>query len=125
MLGECDTVNDGVKRFILNSSKGLAEAIQLKKGNKIVQFIHEWVRDLLLKEGGLRTLWPDVGDDFSTQSHDTLKDCCTTYLNLDLPKPKSDPFLQYATQSVLWHANNAAAGGSGQGKFLEDFPREH
>ncbi|RKU48069.1 hypothetical protein DL546_008242 [Coniochaeta pulveracea] len=124
MLGKYDTGNDGVKRFILNASKGLAEMVDLKKGNTIVQFIHESVRDFLLKEGGLGTLWLNLGDDFDSQSHDALKDCCITYIELDLPEPEADPFLQYAVHSVLWHADNAAAGGIRQGKFLEGFPRE-
>lgn len=42
---------DVITRFILYSSKGLAKITTAK--NRALQFIHESVRDFLLKENGL------------------------------------------------------------------------
>lgn len=154
--------NDRIFRFVLNYSKGLAEITTSK--DQRVQFIHESVRDYLLKDGGLRHFWPDLAENFESSSHDRLKECCFVYLDHirsifrseresdgttelrpivervlspwepDIPKAKSEeakklrqlvsskmPFLQYATQNVLYHANAAALGVS-QDTFLERFP---
>lgn len=43
-----------MKRFIIDSSKGLTEVTKSK--NETVQFIHESVKDFLLKENGLREI---------------------------------------------------------------------
>ncbi|KAK0668621.1 ankyrin repeat-containing domain protein [Cercophora samala] len=139
-----------VHRFIRNRSKGLAEVTQSKKA-PVVQFIHESVRDFLLKEEkkGLRVIWPELGDDFEAQSHERLKRCCFQYymrreiftnlgvdFNIELPKASSEegnalrakatetfPFLGYATENVLWHAERAQTAEDGavsQMGFLED-----
>jgi ankyrin repeat protein len=154
-LPKSDLDDDRVELFILNSSKGLAEIIKTRaKGTpktkdahdaeekpeaetRTVQFIHESVRDFLLKEGGLRTLWPHLGDAFVAESHDRLKNCCLMYINIpnileSVGEQKNStniadadnelPFLQYATQSVLFHADAAAAGGISQDDWLRNFP---
>ncbi|KAJ4327369.1 hypothetical protein N0V84_002140 [Fusarium piperis] len=64
-LGEWDpdeVTRDDMNRFLLSSSKGLAEATKAK--NPTVQFIHESVREFFLKDG-LRELWPNLVGDFS------------------------------------------------------------
>ncbi|KAF1924333.1 purine and uridine phosphorylase [Didymella exigua CBS 183.55] len=63
-----EITKDVVKRFILNSSKGLAEATVSMEQK--VQFIHESVRDFLLKENGLGKIWPEYENNFQGQSHD-------------------------------------------------------
>ncbi|KEZ43894.1 hypothetical protein SAPIO_CDS4069 [Scedosporium apiospermum] len=75
-----ETTMDTVKRFILNSSKGLAEVTTFIIPT--VQFIHESVRDFLLKENGLDEVWSDLGKNFAGQSHDRLKQCCFRYINV-------------------------------------------
>ncbi|KAF1957575.1 hypothetical protein CC80DRAFT_411018, partial [Byssothecium circinans] len=138
-----EVTKDVIKLFILDSSKGLAEITTSK--NQMVQFIHESVRDFLLKEDGLGNLWPDLRSNLQGQSHERLKHCCLNYMKLDvftaleIPKnlPKAStpqaadfrkaadgsfPFLEYATNNVLYHANAAEAGGVSQGHFLENFP---
>lgn len=138
---------DDMERFVLSSSKGLAEVTRSK--TKTVQFIHESVRDFLIKDNGLRDLWQELGEDFESASHDRLKRCCLTYIgigesaylpgsshstSLTLPKASSDeakelrdfvskkfPFLKYATHHVFHHANEAAAKLQ-QITFLEHFP---
>ncbi|KAJ3543344.1 hypothetical protein NM208_g3626 [Fusarium decemcellulare] len=142
-LGEWDQeelTTDDMGRFLLSSSKGLAE---ITKGNpQTVQFIHESVREFFLKDG-LRELWPDLTDDFECFSHEQLKECCYTYTKLNftvyvpsdlsalaaysnearyLRRSVSDrhPFLEYAIQHIFYHAN-AAASGVSQQEFLRAF----
>jgi ankyrin repeat protein len=168
LLSEWDHDDDQVELFILNSSKGLTEIIGTEtrkrskkkrktdevKTIKTVQFIHESVRDFLLKSGGLETLWPEVRGDFEGQSQDRLERCCMKYIAMDnveelvrklvaIPEPVRTlpdqisthyslagwdvdykiPFLRYATQNVLYHADAAAARGIHQREFLSRFPR--
>ncbi|OCL01719.1 hypothetical protein AOQ84DRAFT_426547, partial [Glonium stellatum] len=129
-----------IKRFILDSSKGLAETT----GSETVQFIHESVRDFLLKEDGLGELWPGIGKNFRGQSHEQLKQCCLAYMDVDIaahldlskPLPKLSfieavtlrrsvtqefPFLEYAIRNVLYHANIAGGDNVAQGDFIQRF----
>ncbi|KAH6718065.1 hypothetical protein BKA61DRAFT_475878, partial [Leptodontidium sp. MPI-SDFR-AT-0119] len=137
-----EITTDVIKRFILSSSKGLAEITKSK--TPIVQFIHESVRDFLLKGNGLRAVWSDLGDNFQGQSHERLKQCCLNYMNIDIathlnigtPLPKASspeaaalrqsaaeafPFLQYAVQKVLHHADMAGRGCVNQKDFVQSF----
>ncbi|PVH69241.1 hypothetical protein DL98DRAFT_400135, partial [Cadophora sp. DSE1049] len=138
-----EITKDVVKRFILDSSKGLAEVTASK--NQRVQFIHESVRDFLLNENGLGKIWPELGSNFQGQSHERLKQCCFNYISIDvitplkipenLPKASSPeatslrelvtetfPFLEYAVHNVLYHADAAEGGGISQADFLNSFP---
>jgi hypothetical protein len=138
-----DITKDVIKLFILSSSKGLAE-ITVSKEPK-AQFIHESVRDFLLKENGLGKIWPEFGSNFQGQSHERLKQCCLDYIGVDvatplkipddLPKASSQeaaslrksatqtfPFLEYAARNVLYHADAAEGGGISQTDFLDSFP---
>jgi ankyrin repeat protein/nucleoside phosphorylase len=134
---------DVIRRLILNSSKGLAE-ITRSKAAPTVQFIHESVRDFLLKENGLCKIWPDFGSNLQGQSHDQLKHCCLTYIKVDVSKhvdlnkslakasskeaarlresvAKAFPFLEYAVRNVLYHADAAEGSGITQGDFIQGF----
>ncbi|KAI1331217.1 ankyrin repeat-containing domain protein [Xylariaceae sp. FL0255] len=136
---------DAINRFVSSSSKGLAEATKSRNGGT-VQFIHESVRDFLLKDGGIQDLWPDIMTNFRARSHDRLKECCNAYIAVDvsayvsldqsLPKANSDeakalrqntsekfPFLEYATRNVLYHAD-AAVEELDQHDFLKNFDIE-
>ncbi|OCK73384.1 hypothetical protein K432DRAFT_340366, partial [Lepidopterella palustris CBS 459.81] len=138
-----ETPLDVIKRFILDSSKGLAE-ITTSKVQK-VQFIHESVKDFLLKENGLGNIWPDLKSNFLGQSHDQLKHCCLNYINIDVSphlelnkshsKASSQeaaalrksatatfPFLEYAVRNVLYHADIAAGNSVAQENFIQSFP---
>ncbi|KAL3474800.1 hypothetical protein BJX99DRAFT_230996 [Aspergillus californicus] len=128
------------RKFVLDSSKGLAETTKSKK--QTVQFIHESVRDFL-RDDGLSNL--NVGSIAPGPSHDALKQCCANYVDLDmspcipafedLPPAKSAesrslvektsqryPFLEYAVQNVLHHSNAAAEHGTVQKTFMDRFP---
>ncbi|KAF2684925.1 Pfs, NB-ARC and ankyrin domain protein, partial [Lentithecium fluviatile CBS 122367] len=138
-----EITKDVTKLFILDSSKGLVEATVSKEPR--VQFIHESVRDFLLKENGLSKIWPEFGSNFQGQSHERLKQCCMKQISIDvatpleipdsLPKASSQqaadlrklavqkfPFLEYAVQNALYHANMAAGHDIAQAHFLESFP---
>ncbi|KAF5638089.1 ankyrin 3 [Fusarium sp. NRRL 52700] len=131
-----------IGNFILSSSKGLAEIISTKKA-RTVQFIHESVRDFLLKDGGLRVILSEASGDPSAESHDRLKKCCFEYMqsyteengvpahdskeHITEARSTADcefPFLRYAVQNVLCHANLAEEGHISQIRFLETFPLE-
>ncbi|RYP48626.1 hypothetical protein DL768_005517 [Monosporascus sp. mg162] len=138
-----DQISEAVMgKFILSSSKGLAEVTRSKK-NPTVQFIHESVRDFLLKENGLYEIWSDLGRNFQGESHERLKQCCLGYMSIgitglnignSLPKSspqqaaearqsadKAFPFLEYAVRNVLYHADAAEGGGVSQTSFIQSF----
>ncbi|KAM0081444.1 hypothetical protein ACKRZS_006399 [Fusarium odoratissimum] len=126
------TIKD-MKQFILSSSKGLAEIT--KPNAQTVQFIHESVRDYLLKDNGLGHLRRDLlleTEDPRCSAHDRLKACCHTYIQLDISRyvtldtPIPDlsipaaldlqqsvlgkfPFMEYATHYILYHAEGAGS----------------
>ncbi|KAF7587825.1 hypothetical protein BBP40_006677 [Aspergillus hancockii] len=80
---------EDVSRFVLDSSKGLAELTKSKRPT--VQFIHESVRDFL-RDKGLAKL--NVGSVSLGSSHDTLKNCCLNYVKIELssvPLPDTLP----------------------------------
>ncbi|PNP46436.1 hypothetical protein THARTR1_10758 [Trichoderma harzianum] len=135
------TTPEAMELYLLSSSKGLAELVKSKA--RTVQFIHESVRDFLIKDNGIRQLWPNHAANFESYSHDRLKQCCDNYCNIDiservaqgepLPKASSErakelrtrvseefPFLDYATRHVLHHAN-AAEDDIPQVTFLKNF----
>jgi ankyrin repeat protein len=127
---------DSLRIVVISSSKGLAEITKSK--SPTVQFIHESVRDFLLKDNGLHELWPGLEINWESSSHEELKQCCKFYLDQpsvsssfqDLALPsnpsmreeitKGYPFMEYATQNILYHAN-AAAEVIPQTEFLSDF----
>jgi nucleoside phosphorylase len=142
-----DVVTEGMaERFLIDSSKGLAEVTRTK--DQTVHFIHGSVRDFFLKENGLRDLWPgfvNKGNNFPSLSHEQLKKCCYNYMkiatsehlpaNTPLPNAKSAeavklrqliaerfPFIEYAVHNVLYHADIAESGGVSQDAFIENFP---
>ncbi|KAJ5750851.1 hypothetical protein N7533_007879 [Penicillium manginii] len=137
-----DTINGLPRshRYVISCSKGLAEITTSYWGSS-VQFIHESVRDFLIKDRGLYELWPELGLDWESPSHDRLKDCCNAYMNhtevcelvsksslRNYPTLLSErreiltkyPFLEYVGQSTLYHAN-AAAKVLPQSDFLSSF----
>ncbi|KAJ5675423.1 hypothetical protein N7462_008320 [Penicillium macrosclerotiorum] len=124
-------------KYVISSSKGLAETTQ--SSHPRVQFIHESVRDFLVKDRGLYELWPELRFNSESLSHEKLKQCCSFYMKNNLISTsvsrllsKSDtngrkeisneyPFLEYASQNILYHAN-AAAKSVPQDRFLSLFP---
>ena len=134
-----------LRRFVLNCTRGLAEATRSKYPR--VQFIHESVRDFLLKDNGLRVILPEGTTNFEGTSHDELKTCClkymdrltssdycSTYLGLaerrgelrrnpvEPPSGHVFPFFDYAAFEFLDHCQRAHVMGISQVDFLHNFP---
>ncbi|UKZ77558.1 hypothetical protein TrVFT333_005281 [Trichoderma virens FT-333] len=134
-----DVAFEEMKTFVRSSSKGLAEVTQNKALE--VQFIHESVRDFLLRK--YETQWSETSDNFIGSSHKLLRDCCLAQLNSLSPQdlgivdplpPASEtselretihsnyPFLEYSVINTLHHANSVQQNGIDQGPFLAEFP---
>ncbi|EXL39948.1 hypothetical protein FOCG_17450 [Fusarium oxysporum f. sp. radicis-lycopersici 26381] len=129
--------SDCFNKCVISSSKGLAEITKAKKPT--VQFIHESVRDFLIKDKGLYKLWPKLGADWESQGHEELRLCCNAYVFHEaiwkaIEEQKSTdaqtikdgllkqfPFLEYASQFVLGHSD-AAAHKITQQQFISEFP---
>lgn len=122
---------DDMRLFILSTSRGLAEITS----NDVVQFIHESVRDFLLKDNGIHDLWPECSQDFESTSHDRLKDCCQIWAHIEMPDltsiykdlldeglllAKPFPFVEYAISCVFYHAESAILSIP-QDRFFNDF----
>ncbi|PLN86801.1 hypothetical protein BDW42DRAFT_182208 [Aspergillus taichungensis] len=125
------------ERYIISSSKGLAD-IATFRNYQSVQFIHESVRDFLIKDKGLYGLWPELGIDWKSPSHEILKQCCSFYMTHRAVRDSVSmlwegdgskcqamtlnkyPFLKYARDFVFYHAN-AAAKTVPQDEFLSSF----
>ncbi|KAJ3578558.1 hypothetical protein NPX13_g2003 [Xylaria arbuscula] len=131
-LGEWDVKQvtaERIRRFVSTSSKGIAETTT-KAHIPTVQFVHESVRDFLLKDAGINELWPEFGPHFESRSYDKLKQCCYTYIQarssdsvsgrtLDCPI-REFPFTSFAIRNVAHYSRHAATSFS-QHCFLESF----
>jgi ankyrin repeat protein len=129
---------EAMNLFILDSSKGLAEMTKGK--TPTIQFIHESVRDYL-RETGFAALAPELRGNLLGLTHEYLKRCCLNSITepvlahlsppKKLPKAKSEeaksmrkqasmlfPFLNYATDNIVFHAELACANGVDQKEFI-------
>ncbi|KAK4553721.1 hypothetical protein LTR86_009219 [Recurvomyces mirabilis] len=116
---------ENMTKYVQASSRGFAELTRDK--DPTVQFIHESVRDFLLKDGGLSHLLDSCGLSVESSSHDRLKSCCNRYLanrpTLGLERHMAYtnqaralllycqtrlPFLQYSVHFMLYHSDKAA-----------------
>lgn len=131
--------------YILDVSRGLTETVSgADGGSDVVQVIHESVRDFLLKEKGLTRLMGhddfDAMLDVGAYSHDVLKRICSNeifgramnrygqgrlwtterILAMANDPKEGHPFLEYAVDSILHHADYAQDGYD-QNEFLQMF----
>ncbi|CAH0056445.1 unnamed protein product [Clonostachys solani] len=116
-----------MKRYVLSSSKGLAE-VTTYRTTETVNFIHESVRDFLIKDNGIQSIWPHLTDSFEIHSHERLRQCCHAYVAHDKSIPETLPytssikmkrlrqqvlgrlpFLGYASDYLFHHSEHAAA----------------
>ena len=134
-----------LRRFVLNCTRGLADATQSE--NPTVQFIHESVRDFLLKGNDLREILPEGATNFEGTSHNELKNCClkciirftnSGYCSDYIPSNRREfqlrrypgnpplgpefPFFDYAAVCFLRHCARAQRLGISQVNFLHNFP---
>ncbi|KAH7399590.1 hypothetical protein BKA66DRAFT_407142, partial [Pyrenochaeta sp. MPI-SDFR-AT-0127] len=138
-----EVTTDVIRRFILDSSKGLVEVTV--SSTPRAQFIHESVKDFLTEKDSLANVWPELGSNLQGQSHEWLKQCCLNCINIDihsklrvpeiLPDASSQeaiylrnqtthafPFLKYAVRNALYHANMAEGNKVAQHNLIHDFP---
>jgi hypothetical protein len=135
-----------MENFIVDSSRGLIEVV--KGAHPTVRFIHGSVRDYLLATG-LSSLCPSSTTNIRALCQDRLKECCYQYISRSSPAAlaffkerargsmsqcslKSDafqahvkdshPFLDYALDGMLSHANAAHLLGLRQDDFIRTFP---
>ncbi|KAF3181941.1 hypothetical protein TWF106_010750 [Orbilia oligospora] len=121
-----------VKRFITSNSKGL---IEVAKNNWRSQFIHETVRDFLLKNQRLETLYPMIKGQMVKASHKRLADCCLTALKTlssgswssqDIQSvlgPSCFHFYYYAADNIFYHITQSEMVDTELERFLEVFRR--
>ena len=67
------------EKFAVSMSKGLAEVVDIHR-DRVVQFVHESVREFFLHHNGFNELWPGQDPDIICRSHDVLRQCCSTYM---------------------------------------------
>lgn len=119
---------DTFRRFVLDASKGLAQ-ISVSAMPR-VQFIHESVRDFLLKGKRLDDIWPDMGADFQRRLHGRLARCCQNYMTFGMAacgegleeppfaQPHFEPqfsiasrsrypFLEYSVRNLSYHSTTS------------------
>lgn len=143
-LTEDDDYALNLQVFVLSTCKGLA---LITKEDSTVQFIHESVRDFLLKGNGYQELWDGSFKDFEAHSHNQLSACCRRYIAATteiatkiLETYEGDEYLnstkayalrarfetavllEYSATNILSHTNAAEGGGISQTQFLASFP---
>ncbi|KAK3348763.1 ankyrin repeat-containing domain protein [Lasiosphaeria hispida] len=138
---------ESLRRYIDSSSKGLAEVTRSTKPT--VQFIHESVRDFLLGKDGRRKRWSGFEDGLAGNAQDTLKSICLAQVEIAISRDPAlmvhinrpgapdligaatptftiandtYPFLEYASENVLYHSDRAQLEGLSQGDFVKTFP---
>ncbi|KAJ5927146.1 Pfs NACHT and ankyrin domain protein [Penicillium verrucosum] len=130
---------DKVTIYVISSSKGLAEVTRPVQSTKKrtaygriswsmhgdsqqnendsdhgrrVQFIHESVRDFLIKDKGLSDLWPDLNLSDEAMAHDVLKQCCRFYMDHDQKKTwPGEPDPRLGLKSDIVPVNDDQEGG--------------
>ncbi|CBF85596.1 hypothetical protein AN1806.2 [Aspergillus nidulans FGSC A4] len=129
---QTDTALD---RFIVHVSKGLIEVVQSR-----AQFIHESLRDFLLRRNSLSTLRAELRQNIIGRSHEKIARVCLNYIYevsenraysdvvrelADLPRHMRSefirrriPFLGYACSDFLYHFKAAQAAGVLEAPFL-------
>ncbi|OBT77481.1 hypothetical protein VF21_05279 [Pseudogymnoascus sp. 05NY08] len=130
-IGKWDTEDinlEGMENFILHISKGLME---VSKMGRIVQFIHESVRDFFRLHDGFTKLESNLATNVKGFSEERLKHCCCQYMIRSFDEEKGPniledilrrfPFALYAVRYVFAHAEVAQVCGIDQREFLMNF----
>lgn len=98
-LPDVENMNACVK-LVTSFSKGLAEITKAERPT--VQFVHESARDFLVKERGPQNLWPELGFEWESLSHErnqSIDDdvCSMSDQNREAPRAK------YPCLPVTWY----------------------
>lgn len=146
-----DLTSEGLAKFVLDCSRGLAELTRGKR--PVVHFIHESIREYL-RNTGMKLLDSRMEANMDGRCHERLNRCCARYIAQDwvlgllvralsgtsqerrnaLPKASSQeaqewrssiaqraPFLGYALYGMLFHADSSAAYGISRRDFMRLF----
>ena len=136
---------DRLARFVLNCSRGLIKAVEVAPSQAAtVQFIHETVREFLLKENGLASISRALATNVAGISYEILRIACFCCILMnDMPKEyehyceashkinafldifRSEmrlklPFLDYTISYLFDHAKQAQKHGISQLAFLKN-----
>ncbi|KAL8340712.1 hypothetical protein RB601_006689 [Gaeumannomyces tritici] len=125
---------DDIRRRITNSSRGLIEV--RKNRYETVQFIHETVKDFLLRNQRLQKLDPALELNPIGASHCRLRTCCTSYVARAARQPADStvrraaiesryPFIDYAANYFIHHAEAAEEAHVGQVEALLQLTENH
>jgi ankyrin repeat protein len=143
LSGMDEVTTEDMERFLVDHSKGLVE---IAKGeSSTVRFIHDSVRDYLYQTR-LENLNPDFSPPLDSECHDRLKRCCEIYVSscsvyladsgwkeslsgrsTDMMKLRTEtrqmyPFLEYALDGMVFHADIAQSLGFPQDSYTSAFP---
>jgi ankyrin repeat protein len=117
-----EVATEVIDAFILSCSKGLAEVTQ----SSTVQFIHETIRDFLLKGNGMRYIQESSSQPVQGFGHSSLSQCCancilSTRRFLRQERLPTLPLIKYALWHIFYHADAAESYSVSQASFLRDF----
>jgi ankyrin repeat protein/nucleoside phosphorylase len=120
--------DESLKLYLLNCSRGLTEVT--KSNPPVIQFIHESVRDFLIRDNGLAKINPTLSCNFDGLCHEQLSKACLRYFDQCLPPHqnyqrravpvckekaatvrKRFPFSDYVIAYMFSHANIAEGSG--------------
>jgi ankyrin repeat protein len=118
-----------IENWIIHVSRGLVE-VRKSHYDETAQFVHETVKDFLLRHRQLQKFDRSLRPDAVSASHDRLKSCCLSYieavgdLSMDTAHdsaqlPRSYPLITYASTQIFYHANEAQRGGVSQQEYLQ------
>ncbi|KAJ9661292.1 hypothetical protein H2198_002035 [Neophaeococcomyces mojaviensis] len=140
---------DRLAKCILNYSRGLVEVVEVASGQPpVVQFIHEAVREFLLKDNGLASIVPALAANLVGISHEILRIACfrcisahnaseeyqhycdashknNTWKTFRSSMRLKLPFLDYAILHLFDHAEGAQKHDIPQQAFLAAQMDEH
>ncbi|KAI9767151.1 MAG: hypothetical protein M1839_004624 [Geoglossum umbratile] len=136
--------DEHMEELLRKRTMGLIEVTRAGQGMAcIVQFIHESVRDFLLRENGLHIVDPSLGGGAIGEGHSQIVKSCINYVSAEelLVSPEvidergpsrssryllqvlaiNYPFLNYSVTSLFEHAVKAEREGVSQAHLSHDF----
>ena len=121
------TSSEAMKRFIITRSRGLVEIRSTP--DMEVQFIHETVRDFLLRRKRIQSLDPTLGPNILSASHDRLVQSSLYWIRraqcrFSETTYRDNPFLHDLCDTLFYHIYKAHVEGMAQHKRLRDMQQD-
>jgi ankyrin repeat protein len=104
-----------MRAFVLNSSKGLVEFIDMGSSDLRAQFIHETIREHLLSGGGLAALDSSLNGNVEAISHARIGQWCQEFMMTSIiSKSRRDwrSYYGYSRRYMLDHLESAYSGNA-------------